>query len=511
MVPRPKSPTQTHIADEATSTCVDVRYRGAATTVIGLEAEQGSGNIDKTLTMPQDSPLPRVNKLGSDEGNMTLQELMVLCTTLSKKKVKKLENKVKSNQARRRARIIVSDDEEDLEDPSKQGRKISEIDQDPTISLDVSTAEDDISTAKPASTAAAAVTTTSVDVSTVTVSTAKDKDDRFMELAGRLQAQEQEELNVEEKSKLFVELMDKRQNILQDLEQKSRKENPTKASEGEIYASSLVYMDSEVVERRVKEKDEGSVTRAEESNSKKAGQGTKLEQERIKKQKIDDDQEEVEMKKHMEIIVDEEEIAVDAIPLATKPLIIDIQRGDSLEAIFFKWSTFCEISESAYLYAGREKVSTYICNNHSNAQQEASTNHWNEMCYQLLKLMTKQGSIVGIKRLHDDLGVNTAKMIKTRFLLINGFNEVLPPRYAVEGENKSRHRRSKLEYKYHDSKTKTSSSALEAPWMSFIMLYLYLLGKLEGNRHLHADREGVSIVKRNSYTDADCKALGGTR
>ncbi|GKC49842.1 hypothetical protein Tco_1072587 [Tanacetum coccineum] len=39
-------------------------------------------------------------------------------------------------------------------------------------------------------------------------------------------------------------------------------------------------------------------------------------------QKIDDDQEEAEMKKHMEIVVDEEEIAVDAIPLATKPPII---------------------------------------------------------------------------------------------------------------------------------------------------------------------------------------------
>ncbi|GJS45235.1 hypothetical protein Tco_0595356 [Tanacetum coccineum] len=28
---------------------------------------------------------------------------------------------------------------------------------------------------------------------------------------------------------------------------------------------------------------------------------------------------------------------------------------DSLEAIFFKWSTFCKISDSAYLYAGKEK------------------------------------------------------------------------------------------------------------------------------------------------------------
>ncbi|GJU57369.1 hypothetical protein Tco_1235135 [Tanacetum coccineum] len=85
------------------------------------------------------------------------------------------------------------------------------------------------------------------------------------------------------------------------------------------WIDSFVSMDSKVV-KGGKVKDEGSVTRAKESSSKRAG--IELEKERIKKQKIDDDQEEVEMKKHMEIIVDEEEIAVDAIPLATKPLII---------------------------------------------------------------------------------------------------------------------------------------------------------------------------------------------
>ncbi|GJX61100.1 hypothetical protein Tco_0294000 [Tanacetum coccineum] len=37
-----------------------------------------------------------------------------------------------------------------------------------------------------------------------------------------------------------------------------------------------------------------------------------------------------------------------------------------------KWSTFCEILEYAYLYAGREKVSTHTCNNYKNVQQEAS-------------------------------------------------------------------------------------------------------------------------------------------
>ncbi|GKD29685.1 putative ribonuclease H-like domain-containing protein [Tanacetum coccineum] len=117
-------------------------------------------NLDKqTATLPHDSPLLRVHSLGSDEGNMTLHELTVLCTTLSKKvnslesdlkqtkltygaaytklikKVEKLEKTVKSSQARRRERVVVSDDEEELEDPSKQGRKIAKIDQDPSISL----------------------------------------------------------------------------------------------------------------------------------------------------------------------------------------------------------------------------------------------------------------------------------------------------------------------------------------------------------------------------------------
>ncbi|GKG28479.1 hypothetical protein Tco_0406806, partial [Tanacetum coccineum] len=106
-------------------------------------------------------------------------------------KVKKLKKTVKSSQARRRAKIVVFDDEEDLEDPSKQERKIDEIDQDLDISLvqhdaevqgrykhdmksdfeftaaeEVYTADLDVSTTKPVSTAGAAVTTASVTIST---------------------------------------------------------------------------------------------------------------------------------------------------------------------------------------------------------------------------------------------------------------------------------------------------------------------------------------------------------
>ncbi|GJT42085.1 hypothetical protein Tco_0941950 [Tanacetum coccineum] len=96
--------------------------------------------------IPHDSPLLRVHSLGSDEGSLSLNELTVLCTSLSKKvksleselkqtkhtystaltklikRVKKLEQTIKTSQARRKAKVVISDDEEDKEDSSKQGR-----------------------------------------------------------------------------------------------------------------------------------------------------------------------------------------------------------------------------------------------------------------------------------------------------------------------------------------------------------------------------------------------------
>nr|GEW88570.1 hypothetical protein [Tanacetum cinerariifolium] len=57
-------------------------------------------------------------------------------------RVKKLEHKVKTSQHKRRARMVLFDDEEDLEDPSKQGRKIAKIDENPSIPLPTELVED---------------------------------------------------------------------------------------------------------------------------------------------------------------------------------------------------------------------------------------------------------------------------------------------------------------------------------------------------------------------------------
>ncbi|GKA17800.1 hypothetical protein Tco_0697637, partial [Tanacetum coccineum] len=75
--------------------------------------------------------------------------------------------------------------------------------------------------------------------------------------------------------------------------------------------NSFIPMDSMVVEKSKKRAKEGSAKRA----------GAELEQEVSKKQKIDDakvddDQDEEEMKQHMEIVLDEEELVFDAVPLA---------------------------------------------------------------------------------------------------------------------------------------------------------------------------------------------------
>ncbi|GKC22305.1 hypothetical protein Tco_1024455 [Tanacetum coccineum] len=52
VVPQPRSPTQTHVADEAASTGVNVRYGEAATTVTGLKAGQGSVTLIRPLLCP---------------------------------------------------------------------------------------------------------------------------------------------------------------------------------------------------------------------------------------------------------------------------------------------------------------------------------------------------------------------------------------------------------------------------------------------------------------------------
>ncbi|GKB82367.1 hypothetical protein Tco_0949262 [Tanacetum coccineum] len=122
--------------------------------LMGYQANSDKLTFQKEyhVPSPNESPLHAVHSHGSDEGSLKLIELMNLVTKLSERigvleddlkrtkqtysaaftklilRIKKLESKVKTGKARKRARVVLSEDEED--DSSKQGRKISDIDED---------------------------------------------------------------------------------------------------------------------------------------------------------------------------------------------------------------------------------------------------------------------------------------------------------------------------------------------------------------------------------------------
>ncbi|GJR78841.1 putative ribonuclease H-like domain-containing protein [Tanacetum coccineum] len=149
-------------------------------------------------------------------------------------------------------------------------------------------------------------------------------------LAERLQAREQEELTIEERAKLFQQLLEKRRKFFAAKRaEEKRNKPPTRAqqmsiitelvegTEMEESSKKAEVMEESSKKAEVMEKSSKKSEIAQESSSKRAGD--KLEQENAKKKKVDDDQKAAKMKELMKIVPNEEEVAVDAIPLATKP------------------------------------------------------------------------------------------------------------------------------------------------------------------------------------------------
>ncbi|GKB57712.1 hypothetical protein Tco_0913898 [Tanacetum coccineum] len=449
-VPQPSDPTES-VADEAVHKELGDSLVRAATTASSLEAEQDSGNINKTQskatpnessslgttsgggprcqetmrdTIAQtrfenvskhsnDSLLARGNTLRSDENRLKLDELMALCTTLQnrvldlektkttqhneiaslKKRVNKLEKKNRSRTHKLKklykvgltARVESSDNEESLgEDASKQGR-IDAIDVDEEISLvsvqnvdeemfdvnvldgeevfvaeqeveankendevnvveevvQVSVAGNVVSTVGDAITISATTTTTDDDgditmaQALIEMKSTKPKNkgvviqelakiDADHQLAERLQAQEQEELSIEEKATLFQQLLEKRRkHFTAKRAEEKRNKPPTKAQQRKIMCTYLKNMEGyklndlklkefdsiqEMFDRAFKRVNTFEDFRTELVEGKEKRAGTELIQENAKKQKMEDDKETTELKQCLEIIPDEEEI-----------------------------------------------------------------------------------------------------------------------------------------------------------------------------------------------------------
>ncbi|GJR30425.1 hypothetical protein Tco_1106657 [Tanacetum coccineum] len=160
------------------------------------------------------------------------------------------------------------------------------------------------------------------------------------ELAQRLQAEKQKELSVEEKAKLFQQLLEqRRKHFATKRTEEKRNKPPTQAQQRKIMCTYLKNMEGKKL-KYLKNKSFDSIqkmfdrafkrvdtfvdfrTDLVEGSSKRAGE--ELEQENSKKQKVEDDKETAELKSLMEVIPDEEEVEIDDVPLATKsPSIVD--------------------------------------------------------------------------------------------------------------------------------------------------------------------------------------------
>nr|GEZ62506.1 hypothetical protein [Tanacetum cinerariifolium] len=133
--------------------------------------------------------------------------------------------------------------------------------------------------------------------------------DADCELAARLQEEERGELSIEEKSRLFVELIDKRKKHFARLRaEKIRSKLRTKAQKG---------------------------IKSEEVSSKRAAD--KLEQEDTKRQMIEEENESAKLKRCLEIIPKDDYVTIEATPLSSKsPTIVDYKIYKEGKESFFK-------------------------------------------------------------------------------------------------------------------------------------------------------------------------------
>ncbi|GJV35289.1 hypothetical protein Tco_1407766 [Tanacetum coccineum] len=167
-----------------------------------------------------------------------------------------------------------------------------------------------------------------------------DKEERIARAEEEKIAEEQEQFIIKEKATLFKELLEqRRKHFAAKRAEEKRNKPPTKTQQKKIMITYLKNM--EVWKHKdLKSKDFDSIkelfdkaftrinmfvdfrTELVEGSSKRVRE--ELEQESTKKQKVDEDKDTSELQSLMKVIPDEEEVAIDVVPLATKsPTIVD--------------------------------------------------------------------------------------------------------------------------------------------------------------------------------------------
>ncbi|GKB47220.1 hypothetical protein Tco_0897973, partial [Tanacetum coccineum] len=159
--------------------------------------------------------------------------------------------------------------------------------------------------------------------STITTTPIPSKDDIQAkvdvdyQLAERLQDEEQEQFIIEEKSTFFKELLEqRRKHFAAKRAEEKRNKPPTKSQHKKTMITYLKNMEG-WKHKDLKSKDFDSIKELFDKAFKRVNMFKDFRTDLVEV-KVDDDQEAAKIKELMEIVPDEEEVAIDAIPLAVK-------------------------------------------------------------------------------------------------------------------------------------------------------------------------------------------------
>ncbi|GJR67776.1 hypothetical protein Tco_0013841, partial [Tanacetum coccineum] len=503
-VPQPSNPSE-NVIDKAVHKELGNSLVRAATTTFSLEAEQDSSNITKTqskATPNESSSLgttsgggPKGNTLQSNEDRLKLDELMELCITLQnraldlektkttqqneiaslKRRVKKLDKKSRSRTHKLKrlykvgltARVESLRDEESLgEDVSKQGR-INSIDEVFVAGQNENVVKEVVDVAQ-VSTAVTTVTITTEEITlaqalealktskpkvkgivfqepckstTTTISSQQSQDNgkgiMIEEPIKPMKKKDQISFDKETTLKLQAEF-DEEERLAREKAEKEKEANIALIEEWDDIQEKI-DVDHHLA-KRLQAYELEELNRADTKNT--------------KKQKVEDDKEITELKQLIKIILEEEEVATDAIPLAVKEDLEDLYKlvkakfestkpVEDLDLLLWgDLKTMFEphVEDAVWRNQQAYKVLDWklydSCGVHSLRMQhmqiymlvekkyplapltlsmmlenKLNIDYESEMAYQLLKLIIKQlKKIVGIKSLLDAVRITAAQV-----------------------------------------------------------------------------------------------------
>ncbi|GJY14556.1 hypothetical protein Tco_0384978 [Tanacetum coccineum] len=301
------------------------------------------------------------------------------------------------------------------------------------------------------------------------------KVDANYQLAQRMQAEEQEQFTNEQKATLFKELLEQRRKHFEAKRaEEKRNKPPTQAKQRKIMCTYLKNMEGKKP-KDLKNKSFDSIQKMFDKTFKRVNTFVEFRTDLVEETvEVDNDQEAAKIKELIEIVPDKEELAIDAIPLAVKPPIIvdrkihkgrkktyyQIIKADGSSKIYLVFSHMLKrfdredletlwklvkakhrstrpeegyervlwvdltimfkphVEDTIYMLV-EKKYHLTLATITDMLNKKLQCDHFSEMAYQFLKLLTKQlknqlsGKIVGIKRLLDDLRVTAAQVCVT--------------------------------------------------------------------------------------------------